>query len=181
MPRSGHSEHPAGVRHQFGMLSAFSVERCPPSRWNTVRHQHGIVSAIAWNTQLSELGQNLERAAASGELFNKVNPARILWLAPALMPERCKVLFQALKQRDPSLDRFALAMTEDGFDSVNGRIYALDKEIDRLEAYIAVDILKQHASDRLKDQSLEYPVRAAWRAIVEEKKLYGNDGSLVQR
>ena len=51
MPRSGHSEHPAGVRHQFGMLSAFSVERCPPSRWNTVRHQRGIVSAIAWNTQ----------------------------------------------------------------------------------------------------------------------------------
>ncbi|TFI46784.1 hypothetical protein E4O93_16095 [Diaphorobacter sp. DS2] len=49
--RSGHSEHPAGVRHQFGMLSAFSVEHCPPSRWNTVRHQHGIVSAIAWNTQ----------------------------------------------------------------------------------------------------------------------------------
>jgi len=51
IPRSGHSKHPAGVRHQFGMLSAFSVERCPPSRWNTVRHQHGTVSAIAWNTQ----------------------------------------------------------------------------------------------------------------------------------
>ncbi|WP_206165311.1 hypothetical protein, partial [Citrobacter braakii] len=50
MPRSGRSERPAGVRHQFGMLSAFSVERCPPSRRNTVRHQHGIVSAIAWNT-----------------------------------------------------------------------------------------------------------------------------------
>ncbi|MDP3134457.1 MAG: tripartite tricarboxylate transporter substrate-binding protein, partial [Burkholderiaceae bacterium] len=53
MPRSGHSEHPAGVRHQFGMLSAFSVERCPPSRWNTVRHQRGIVSAMAWNTQVN--------------------------------------------------------------------------------------------------------------------------------
>jgi len=53
MPRSGHSEHPAGVRHQFGMLSAFSVEQCRPSCWNTVRHQHGIVSAMAWNTQLS--------------------------------------------------------------------------------------------------------------------------------
>ena len=34
------------------MLSAFSVEHCPPSRWNTVRHQRGIVSAIAWNTHL---------------------------------------------------------------------------------------------------------------------------------
>ncbi len=38
MPRSGHSEHPSGVRHQFGMLSAFSVERCAPSAWNRVRH-----------------------------------------------------------------------------------------------------------------------------------------------
>ena len=37
------------------MLSAFSVEHCPPSRWNTVRHQHGIVSAIAWNTQVDLL------------------------------------------------------------------------------------------------------------------------------
>ena len=35
------------------MLSAFSVEHCPPSRWNTVRHQHGIVSAIAWNTHVA--------------------------------------------------------------------------------------------------------------------------------
>lgn len=62
MPRSGHSEHPAGVRHQFGMLSAFSVERCPPSRWNTVRHQHGIVSAIAWNTHDGlRLGSNPPR------------------------------------------------------------------------------------------------------------------------
>ena len=39
------------------MLSAFSVERCPPSRWNTVRHQHGIVSAIAWNTHHEQLEQ----------------------------------------------------------------------------------------------------------------------------
>lgn len=35
------------------MLSAFSVERCPPSRWNTVRLQRGIVSAMAWNTQFT--------------------------------------------------------------------------------------------------------------------------------
>lgn len=32
-------------------MSDFSVEQRPPSRWNTVRHQHGVVSAIAWNTQ----------------------------------------------------------------------------------------------------------------------------------
>ena len=33
------------------MLSAITVERCPPWRWNAVRRQPGIVSAIAWNTQ----------------------------------------------------------------------------------------------------------------------------------
>ena len=42
---------PSGVRHQNGMLSAITVERCPPWRWNAVRRQPGIVSAIAWNTQ----------------------------------------------------------------------------------------------------------------------------------
>lgn len=35
MPRSGHSEHPADVRHQFGMPSAISVESCPP--WRGIR------------------------------------------------------------------------------------------------------------------------------------------------
>ncbi|KAB0571148.1 hypothetical protein F7Q92_21460, partial [Ideonella dechloratans] len=44
------------------MLSAFSVEHCPPSWWNTVRHQRGIVSAIAWNTQKAQI----QRAFAGG-------------------------------------------------------------------------------------------------------------------
>ena len=47
----GHSEHHPGVRDQFGTLSAFSLERCPPSRRNAVRHHSGTASAMAWNTQ----------------------------------------------------------------------------------------------------------------------------------
>ncbi|KAB0571144.1 hypothetical protein F7Q92_21470, partial [Ideonella dechloratans] len=43
------------------MLSAFSVEHCPPSWWNTVRHQRGIVSAIAWNTHPCDLGWGSDR------------------------------------------------------------------------------------------------------------------------
>ena len=72
MPRSGHSEHPAGVRHQFGMLSAFSVERCPPSWWNTVRHQRGIVSAIAWNTHVwaTRFFEILDPGAFDEHFFN---------------------------------------------------------------------------------------------------------------
>ena len=41
----------AGVRDQDGTLSAFSVEQCPPSRRNAVRHQSGTVSGMAWKTQ----------------------------------------------------------------------------------------------------------------------------------
>ncbi|HCX33647.1 MAG TPA: hypothetical protein DHV08_08825 [Rhodocyclaceae bacterium] len=47
----GHSGHPVSVRDQDGTLSAISVERCPPSRRNAVRHQSGTVSGMAWNTQ----------------------------------------------------------------------------------------------------------------------------------
>jgi hypothetical protein len=49
----GHSGHPAGVRDQNGTLSAISVERCPPSRRNAVRHQSGTVSGMAWNTHIA--------------------------------------------------------------------------------------------------------------------------------
>ncbi len=51
----GHSEHPLGVRDQDGTLSAFSLERCPPSRRNAVRHHSGTASGIARNTQLGAL------------------------------------------------------------------------------------------------------------------------------
>ena len=42
----GHSGHRPGVRDQDGTQSAISVERCPPSRWNAVRHHGGMLSAI---------------------------------------------------------------------------------------------------------------------------------------
>jgi len=54
MPRLGHSGHRRGVRLQNGTLSAISLEWRPRSRWNTVRHQLGIVSALGWNTHSSK-------------------------------------------------------------------------------------------------------------------------------
>ncbi len=51
---------------------------------------------------LTELGNNLERAARSGALFNKLRSAINLWLAPRLVPERCRALFDAVREQDPS-------------------------------------------------------------------------------
>lgn len=128
---------------------------------------------------LAELSKNLENAAASGAIFEKVNSGRILWLAPLLIPSRCKSLFRAMQQSDPSLDAFAMGLMGGGFDSVKGQYYAIPKDVKRLEKYIAMDSLKQQALERLKDEALDYPARAAWRAVVECKTIYGKDGSFA--
>lgn len=130
---------------------------------------------------VSELNRNLERAAASGDIFAKLSPGRVLWFASLLLsPARCKALFRAIQQWDPSLDRFALGLMEGGFDSVKGRYYVIPKEVDRVEKYVPMDALRQHAAERVKDESLGYPARAAWRAVIEGKAVYGKDGSVAR-
>ena len=57
----GHSGHLPGVRDQNGMLSAFSVERCPPSPRNAVRHQRGTASGIARNTHHTQAQRSWAR------------------------------------------------------------------------------------------------------------------------
>ena len=131
---------------------------------------------------ISELSKNLERAAVSGQLFAKLSPGRILWFAsPLLSAARCKAIFRAIQQNNPSLDQFALGLMEGGFDSVKGWYYEVPNEVDRLEKYVGMDALKKHAAERVKDESLGYPVRAAWRAVVEGKAIYGKDGSYARR
>ena len=129
---------------------------------------------------LLELSKNLEQAVISGALFEKVNPGYILWCAPLLVPSRCKALFRAMQHADPSLDAFAMGMMGGGYDSVKGQYYSIPKEAKRVEKYIAMDSLKQHAMERLKDGTLDYPARAAWRAVVEGKAVYGKDGSIAK-
>lgn len=128
---------------------------------------------------LAKLGDNLMKAATASELFNKVNPGRILGVAPLLVPARCTALFRAIQQKDPTLDSFALALMEEAFDSVKGRRYAVPEDVEHIEKYISMDALRKHAAKRLKDQSLCPPALAAWRALSEGKAYYGTDGSLV--
>lgn len=130
---------------------------------------------------LQVLARNLELSAANGSLFKKVNPGHILWLVPHLLPARCKNIFHALQRADPSLDLFVLALMEQGFDSANGRIYAIPKEVEQVEKYIAMDDLKRLAAERLKDDTVGLPARAAWRAVDEGCAIYGKDGSIASR
>lgn len=139
------------------------------------------VPADARDRTLSAYANNIEASAKTGELFAKVSPGFALWVLTRLMPERCKAVFLAVKLWEPSLDTFVEAMLRHSFDSNNGQTYRLPKEPELLANYVALADLKQLAAARLKDEAMTYPLRAAWRAIVEEKSIYGKDGTLARR
>ena len=77
----GHSEHRAGVRDQVGTLSAISVERCPRSPWNAVRHHSGTVSGIAWNTQQDIAGVLRHRSVETTQIYAKVDVTGLMHIA----------------------------------------------------------------------------------------------------
>ena len=86
-----------------------------------------------------------------------------------------------MKDSDPTLDAFALAILKHSFDSHKGQTYGLHDNRNAINAYCSIDELKRHASERLSDNELTFPARAAWQAVVDEKIYYGVDGSMASR
>ncbi len=135
------------------------------------------ISVEGRDPALKAFANNVKCSAQNGDLFDKSTPEFILLALTRLMPEHCKVVFKAIQKTDPTLDSFVEAMLRGSFDSHKGQSYRLPKNLEELENFIAFDLLKQLATERIKDEELGYPVRAAWRALLEEKCLYGKDGS----
>ena len=129
---------------------------------------------------LAIFGRNIMRAAERGELLEKVGGGSLLWAVARLVPEQCKAVFQAIVPHQQRLDQFVEAIVQHSFDSHKGQTYALPKERDVLEKYVDVATLKKFGAERLKDDALVYPARAAWRAVVEERSLYARDGSVTE-
>lgn len=161
------------VATDIALASYGNLDR-EPERFEALKAAQGDRARV-----LAKFAENLERAATTGDLFEKANPGHILWIATLLVPKRCGAVFAALRKNDPTLDRFAEAFLQRGFDSNKGQSYAVPKEVERLEEYVDLAVLKSHAAVRLKDETLDYPVRAAWRALAEDKAIYGKDGSLA--
>jgi len=126
---------------------------------------------------LEAFANNVKNTAQNGDLFAKSTPDLVLWVLTRLKPEHCKLVFEAIQKTEPTLDSFVEAMLKGSFDSHKGQSYRLPKNLEELENFIAIDLLKLLAAERLKDETLDYPVRAAWRALLEEKCIYGKDGS----
>lgn len=120
---------------------------------------------------------NVIESARTGHLLEKNNAGYILWTMARVAPQECPALFYALKQMDPTLDRFALHYLGGGWDSANGSSYRLPRDEALHEVYCPLSDFKSHADARLQDANLQYPERAAWRSVVEGKCLYGIDGT----
>lgn len=128
---------------------------------------------------LEGFANHVEHAATRGELFDKLTPALILRALGEFKPKRCPAILDIIKRSDPKLDRFVEAMLQKAYSIPGGQIYSMERNGDQLAAFIALEDLKQLATDRLQDPALEYPLKAAWRAVVEPGAIYGVDGSSV--
>ncbi|WP_047783674.1 P-loop NTPase fold protein [Variovorax paradoxus] len=123
--------------------------------------------------------KNCLTAAKTGRLLQTCIPHIILWNLAKFAKNDCPQIFEALKTADPSLDRFAVEILRDNFDSHKGQMYALSEGA-VLEAYCPIPRFRKHAEGRLTDTAMTFPARAAWQALVEGKRLYGKDGSLAR-
>lgn len=123
--------------------------------------------------------RNCLKAAQDGTLLKACTSYIILWNLPKFARQYCPQIFKALKDTDPSLDSFALATLRDSFDSYKGQIFALGAEEMLIDAYVPLEELKRHGEGRLSDETMTLPARAAWRALIEGKRIYGKDGSLA--
>ena len=127
-----------------------------------------------------QLAKSMVEAARAGELLATCNPGYILMRLSVAVPNVCRSAFDEMKAADSTLDGFALAMFKAGLDSNKGQYYSLPDDRSLVEAYCSLEELREHARCRMLDPALELPARAAWQAVVEEKGIYGIDGSYVR-
>lgn len=140
-----------------------------------------LCSALSKARLVRKLAANILSAAQANTLFEINTPGFLLWNLARFAPATCPKVLAALKIHDETLDQFALAIFQRGFDSNKGQTYYLPEEKAIIEAYVSLDILRAHAKARLANPTLTYPTRAAWKAVDENKVVYGVDGTYASR
>lgn len=110
-------------------------------------------------------------------LWSQASPSLILWSLKNAAPRSGAALLEVLKKDDPTLDHFALHYLKHGYSFSGGQSYALPRDDSGVYKLISIPTLKAHAKKRLQDQSLGYPIKAAWRSVVEGRSIYGADGT----
>lgn len=124
---------------------------------------------------------NLIAAILNGNFWSTQNPGFALWTYAMLNPAECGEIFSIIHNTDPTLDLFAENFLGRNWDSVKGDSFSLPDDISLLEAYCPLDVFKVHAQTRLNEPDLGNPIKAAWRSVVENKRLYAIDGTEAKK
>jgi hypothetical protein len=136
-----------------------------------VEHQVELTSKFARNVELS-LADNI--------FFLMASPGYILMTMARFEAAHCPAIFQSICSIDSLADNFIETYLRGTLDSVKGQQYSLPKDVTGLETFTSLENLKRIADTRLLDANLEYPVKAAWRSVVEGCSIYGIDGSVAE-
>lgn len=125
-------------------------------------------------TLVSAFAENVASATQTGALFECASPSRVLWALALLSPSSCQRVFLLAKNREPNLDGFALALLSASYDSYKGQVYGINEHLDK---YVSLNALKAHAQQRLHDDRLDFPAKAAWLSVATETSRYAVDGT----
>jgi len=123
-----------------------------------------------------EFALNVLRAVEVEGFWDLAMPGRILKTVTQCSSDLPHQIFTKLQSIEPNLDRFAQVVFLAGYSSAGGDYYELNEDLHRV-AYsklCPIDELKAHAEKRLSDLSLDFPVRAAWMAVLSGKKIFAN-------
>jgi hypothetical protein len=148
---------------------------------NERKEAGGDLAGHAVLDDIQVYADNVLRAAKEGRLFKSPQPGYLLWRLAEWMPSVCGEVMSAIQLTDPQLDLFVMAFLNHSRDSIKGNAFSLPEDIKRLEAFMPLADLRKRAQQRLEDTLLDYPLKAAWRAVLEGKKLYAVDGSEARR
>jgi len=152
------------------LLDQHWVDHDPPGR-NAL-----MVSAASRDRLLEVFSKNVLVAVEQKSFWNLALPGRILKSLTHCEQPYAEQVFAKLKNIDPELDQFVLAVSLAGYSSAGGDYYEMNEVVHRVaySKFCSFDKLQQHAQVRLSDPLLDYPARAAWMAIASGKKIFSN-------
>lgn len=142
--------------------------------------KYRVRASVGRQVELTSIfARNVEATIADNTLFLKASPGYVLMTMARFEAARCPAIFQSISINDSSTDSFIETYLRGILDSVKGQQYRLPKDVTELEAFTSLENLKQIATARLLDTNLGYPVKAAWRSVMEGCSIYGIDGTVA--
>lgn len=88
----------------------------------------------------------------------------------------CRSVKEVVCRSQERISRVATQRRQ-GIGSHKDQIYGLPDEVERVEHYVPLEVLRRHAKSRVASGRLLSQVLTAWLSVLEEKRLYEKDGS----